>query len=54
MATYFANVTLFDGRALKTRAGVLVANGTISWVGAHTRNPGRPGRRTRWTAPVRP
>lgn len=39
MATYFANVTLFDGRALRTRAGVLVANGTISWVGAHTRAP---------------
>ena len=39
MATYFANVTLFDGRALKTKAGVLVANGTISWVGAHARAP---------------
>jgi len=39
MATYFANVTLFDGRALKTKAGALVANGTISWVGAHARAP---------------
>ena len=39
MATYFANVTLFDGRRLKTRAGVLVSNGTISWVGSHSRAP---------------
>jgi len=39
MATYFANVTLFDGRALKTKAGALVANGTIAWVGAHARAP---------------
>lgn len=39
MATYFANVTLFDGRALKTNAGALVANGTIAWVGAHARAP---------------
>lgn len=39
MATYFANVTIFDGRALKTKAGALVANGTIAWVGAHARAP---------------
>ena len=39
MATYFTNATLFDGRALKTKAGVLVANGTIAWVGAHARAP---------------
>ncbi|MDP9241907.1 MAG: amidohydrolase family protein, partial [Actinomycetota bacterium] len=39
MATYFSGVTLFDGRTLKTKAGVLVSNGTISWVGAHTRAP---------------
>lgn len=39
MATYFANVTLFDGRALRTKAGVLTANGTIAWVGAHARAP---------------
>jgi imidazolonepropionase-like amidohydrolase len=39
MATYFSNVTLFDGRTLKTKAGVLVSNGTISWVGAHARAP---------------
>lgn len=39
MATYFSNVTLFDGRTLKTKAGVLTANGTIAWVGAHARAP---------------
>jgi hypothetical protein len=37
MATYFANISVFDGRSLKTKAGVLVADGTISWVGAHAR-----------------
>ncbi len=39
MATYFSNVTLFDGRTLKTKAGVLTSNGTISWTGAHARAP---------------
>ena len=39
MATYFPNVTLFDGRAVKGRAGVLVENGVIGWVGAHARAP---------------
>jgi imidazolonepropionase-like amidohydrolase len=39
MATYFSNVKLFDGHTLKTKAGVLVADGTISWVGAHARAP---------------
>jgi imidazolonepropionase-like amidohydrolase len=39
MATYFPNVTLFDGRAVKQRAGVLVADGVIKWVGAHARAP---------------
>jgi imidazolonepropionase-like amidohydrolase len=39
VATYFANVTLFDGRRVKPRAGVLVSNGTISWVGSHSRAP---------------
>lgn len=39
MATYFAGVTLFDGRALRTKAGVLVSNGTIAWAGPHTRAP---------------
>src|SRR5207245_5177621 len=39
MATYFPRVTLFDGRAVKQRAGVLVADGVIRWVGAHARAP---------------
>ena len=39
MATYFANVTVFDGHRLRPRAGVLVSNGTISWVGSHVRAP---------------
>ncbi len=39
MATYFANVAVFDGRTVRPRAGVLVANGTISWVGPHARAP---------------
>jgi imidazolonepropionase-like amidohydrolase len=39
VATYFANVTLFDGRRVKPRAGVLVRDGTISWVGSHARAP---------------
>ena len=39
MATYFSNVTLFDGRTVRQRAGVLVSNGSISWVGAHARAP---------------
>jgi len=39
MATYFAGVTLFDGRTIKTKSGVLVADGRISWVGPHARAP---------------
>src|SRR6266705_256278 len=39
MATYFADVTLFDGHAVKQRAGVLVDGGMIGWVGAHRRAP---------------
>ncbi|HXF74274.1 MAG TPA: amidohydrolase family protein [Actinomycetota bacterium] len=39
MATYVANVTLFDGRTVRTRAGVLVSDGRIAWVGAHARAP---------------
>jgi imidazolonepropionase-like amidohydrolase len=39
MATYFGDVTLFDGRTLRTKAGVLTANGTVAWVGAHVRAP---------------
>jgi imidazolonepropionase-like amidohydrolase len=39
VATYFANVTLFDGRTIRTKAGVLVADGHVGWVGAHARAP---------------
>jgi imidazolonepropionase-like amidohydrolase len=39
MATYFSNIALFDGRALKTKQGVLTADGTIAWVGPHARAP---------------
>jgi imidazolonepropionase-like amidohydrolase len=37
--TYVANVTLFDGRAVKKRQGVLFGTDGIDWVGAHTRAP---------------
>jgi imidazolonepropionase-like amidohydrolase len=37
--TYVSNVTLFDGRTVKQRAGVLVDEGRIRWVGAHARAP---------------
>ena len=39
MSTYFGNVTLFDGRRVKRRAGVLVEGGSISWAGSHARSP---------------
>jgi imidazolonepropionase-like amidohydrolase len=39
MATYLGNVTLFDGRSVKQKAGVLVSGGTIQWVGPHARVP---------------
>ncbi len=39
MSRYFANVTLFDGRTVRTKQGVFVAGGTIEWVGAHGRAP---------------
>jgi imidazolonepropionase-like amidohydrolase len=39
VATYFSGVTLFDGRTLKTKSGVLVSDGRISWVGPHARAP---------------
>ncbi len=38
-ATYISSVSLFDGRALKRRAGVLIGDGRIRWVGAHARAP---------------
>jgi imidazolonepropionase-like amidohydrolase len=39
VSVYFANVTLFDGRSVKTKQGVHVAGGTIEWVGPHSRAP---------------
>ena len=39
MATYVANVTLFDGRRVRERAGVLATGGRVAWVGAHARAP---------------
>jgi imidazolonepropionase-like amidohydrolase len=39
VAVYVADVTMFDGRTVKTKQGVLVAGGTIEWVGAHARAP---------------
>jgi imidazolonepropionase-like amidohydrolase len=39
VATYIANVSLFDGRSLRTKAGVLVSDGRVEWLGAHTRAP---------------
>jgi imidazolonepropionase-like amidohydrolase len=39
MATYVSNVTVFDGRRVRSRAGVLASGGRIAWVGAHARAP---------------
>jgi imidazolonepropionase-like amidohydrolase len=39
VARYFAGVQLFDGRTVRSRAGVLVTNGRIAWVGSHRRAP---------------
>jgi imidazolonepropionase-like amidohydrolase len=47
-STYIANVTLFDGRAVKAKQGVLVEDERIAWVGAHA----RASRRTRGTSVV--
>jgi len=40
-STYIANVTLFDGRTVKAKHGVLIDDERIAWVGAHARAPGR-------------
>ncbi|MEA2555209.1 MAG: hypothetical protein QOI60_540 [Actinomycetota bacterium] len=40
-STYIADVTLFDGRAVKAKQGVLVEEERITWVGAHARAPRR-------------
>jgi imidazolonepropionase-like amidohydrolase len=37
--TYVAGVTVFDGRAVKARRGVLFDEDGIRWVGAHARAP---------------
>jgi imidazolonepropionase-like amidohydrolase len=37
--TYFADVTLFDGRTVREHAGVLVEGGTVAWVGPHDDRP---------------
>jgi len=39
MPVYFSDVTLFDGRTVKTRQGVLVTDGAVEWVGPHARAP---------------
>ena len=37
--TYVANVTLFDGRRIRARQGVLIEGDRIGWVGPHARAP---------------
>jgi imidazolonepropionase-like amidohydrolase len=39
MAVYLGDVTLFDGTSVKKKAGVLVEDGVIRWVGTHRRAP---------------
>lgn len=39
MTSYVSNVTLFDGRTVRRKVGVLVSDGRIEWVGAHARAP---------------
>ncbi|MGA9162515.1 MAG: amidohydrolase family protein [Actinomycetota bacterium] len=39
MTSYVSNVTLFDGRAVRRKVGVLVSDGRIEWVGPHARAP---------------
>ncbi len=39
MSFYVSNVTLFDGRTVKTKHGVHVERGAIGWVGPHARAP---------------
>jgi imidazolonepropionase-like amidohydrolase len=39
MSHYFSNITLFDGRTVKTKQGVHIAGGAIEWVGPHARAP---------------
>jgi imidazolonepropionase-like amidohydrolase len=39
VSTYFGPVTLFDGRSVKAKAGVLVSDGRVAWAGPHARAP---------------
>jgi imidazolonepropionase-like amidohydrolase len=39
MSRYVSNVTVFDGRTVKTKQGVHVEGRTIGWVGPHARAP---------------
>ena len=39
MTFYITNVTLFDGRTVRAKQGVLVGGERITWVGAHARAP---------------
>jgi imidazolonepropionase-like amidohydrolase len=39
VATYLANANVFDGRSVRTKAGVLIDDGRIAWTGAHARAP---------------
>jgi imidazolonepropionase-like amidohydrolase len=39
MGTYIGPVLLFDGHTVRRRAGVLVRDGLIQWVGPHARAP---------------
>jgi imidazolonepropionase-like amidohydrolase len=48
VGTYFADITVFDGRTLRQGAGVLISEGAIQWVGSHNRAP----RETRAAVPV--
>jgi imidazolonepropionase-like amidohydrolase len=44
VATYFGGLTLFDGKTVRAKHGVLVGDdGLIEWVGAHVRAPRRTG-----------
>jgi imidazolonepropionase-like amidohydrolase len=39
MATYFRDISLFDGRTVRQRAGILISEGMVLWVGPHRRAP---------------
>jgi imidazolonepropionase-like amidohydrolase len=43
MATYFGDVTLFDGHETRQGAGVLVDGSSITWAGAHADRPQKKG-----------